>query len=89
MTIFCTIYYVLNNIQTFPQIFKLLKTKSSNDYSLLTTILHLVACISWTLYIFTSRQSVVVYVGTVIDIVLLSLVTFLIFRYYNFSKRES
>ncbi len=89
MTIFCTIYYVLNYIQTFPQIIKLLKTKSSNDYSLLTTILHLVACISWTLYIFTSRQSVVVYIGTVIDMVLLSLVTFLIFSYYRFSKVES
>ena len=34
MTIFCTIYYILSYIETIPQIIKLIKTKSSNDYSL-------------------------------------------------------
>ena len=34
MAIFCTIYYILAYAQSIPQIIKLLKTKSSNDYSL-------------------------------------------------------
>jgi uncharacterized protein with PQ loop repeat len=34
MTIFCTIYYILSYIETIPKIIKLIKTKSSNDYSL-------------------------------------------------------
>lgn len=62
MTIFCTIYYVLSYIETIPQIFKLIKTKSSNDYSSGMISLQLIALISWSLYIFTSIQSIVVYI---------------------------
>ena len=86
MTIFCTIYYVLSYIETVPQIIKLIRTKSSNDYSLGMLVLQLVALISWSLYIFTSRQSVIVYIGTIIDLLLLFLIDFLIFKYYNFQK---
>ena len=34
MEIFCTIYYVLNYVKTVPQILKLIRTRSSSDYSL-------------------------------------------------------
>ena len=88
MAIFCTIYYVLSYIQTIPQIIKLLKTKSSNDYSLGMITIQLIALISWSLYIFTSNQSIIVYIGTVIDLVLLFIVDFLIIRYYNFNKKR-
>ncbi len=84
MTIFCTIYYILSYVQTVPQIIKLLKTKSSNDYSLGMIIIQLIALISWSLYIFTSKQSVIVYIGTIIDLILLFLVDFLILKYYKF-----
>ena len=84
MAIFCTIYYVLSYIETIPQIVKLLKTKSSNDYSLGMISLQLIALISWSLYIFTSKQSIVVYIGTIVDLVLLLLVDFLILKYYKF-----
>ena len=87
MTIFCTIYYVLSYIETIPQIVKLLKTKSSNDYSLGMISLQLIALISWSLYIFTSKQSIVVYIGTTIDLVLLLFVDFLIIKYYKFNKK--
>lgn len=87
MTIFCTIYYVLSYIETIPQIVKLLKTKSSNDYSLGMISLQLIALISWSLYIFTSKQSMVVYIGTIIDLVLLLFVDFLIIKYYKFNKK--
>ena len=88
MAIFCTIYYVLSYIETIPQIVKLLKTKSSNDYSLGMISLQLIALISWTLYIFTSKQSIVVYIGTIIDLVLLLFVDFLIIKYYKFNKKK-
>lgn len=87
MAIFCTIYYILSYIETIPQLVKLLKTKSSNDYSLGMISLQLIALISWSLYIFTSKQSIVVYIGTIIDLVLLLCVDFLIIRYYKFNKK--
>ena len=88
MTIFCTIYYVLSYIQNIPQIIKLLKTKSSNDYSLGMVIAQLVALISWSLYIFTSNQSIVVYIGTIIDLLLLCFVDILILKYYKLEKES-
>ena len=86
MAIFCTIYYVLSYIESIPQIIKLIKTKSSNDYSLGKISLQLIAIISWTLYIFTSKQSIIVYIGTVTDLVLLIFIDYLIVRYYKFKK---
>ena len=88
MAIFCTIYYILSYIYTIPQILKLIKTKSSNDYSLGMISLQLIALISWSLYIFTSKQSIVVYIGTIIDLVLLVFVDFLIIKYYKFNKKK-
>ena len=86
MAIFCTIYYILSYIETIPQIIKLLKIKSSNDYSLGMILLQFIALISWSLYIFTSIQSIIVYIGTIIDLLLLMFVDFLILKYYRFSK---
>ncbi len=83
MTIFCTIYYVLNYIKTIPQIIKLIQTKSSNDYSLSMILLQLISMISWTLYIFTSEQSIIVYIGTVVDLLLLIITDYLIWKYYH------
>ena len=83
MAIFCTIYYILSYIETIPQIIKLLKTKSSNDYSLGMILLQFIALISWSVYIFTSIQSIIVYIGTIIDLLLLVFVDFLILRYYK------
>ncbi|MBR3228158.1 MAG: hypothetical protein IKF68_06390 [Erysipelotrichaceae bacterium] len=83
MEIFCTIYYVLNYVKTVPQIMKLIRTKSSSDYSLSMILLQLISMISWSLYIFTSVQSVIVYIGTVIDLVLLVVTDVLILLYYK------
>lgn len=83
MAIFCTVYYILSYIETIPQIIKLLKTKSSNDYSLGMILLQFIALISWSIYIFTSIQSIIVYIGTIIDLLLLVFVDFLILRYYK------
>ena len=87
MTIFCTIYYICSYIETIPQIVKLIKTKSSHDYSLGMIALQLVALISWSIYIFTTKQNTVVYIGTIIDLILLFLVDFLILKYYKVDNR--
>ena len=86
MAIFCTIYYVFSYIETIPQIVKLIKTKSSNDYSLGMILLQFIALISWSLYIFTSKQNIIVYIGTIIDLLLLILIDYLILKYYKFDK---
>ena len=88
MTIFCTIYYVLSYTQTIPQIIKLLRTKSSNDYSLGMLLIQFIAVTSWTLYIFTSVQSTLVYIGSIIDLLLLIIVDVLILKYYKHKKRR-
>jgi len=89
MAIFCTIYYILSYIETIPQVIKLIKTKSSNDYSLGMIVLQLIALTSWSIYIFTSKQNIIVYIGTIIDLLLLLLIDFLILKYYDFNKKNS
>jgi len=91
MVFFCTIYYVFSYIEIFPQIIKLIKTKSSEDYSLTMLTLQLIALISWTIYIFTSNQNIIVYIGTIIDLVLLVLVDTLIVLFYDnrYTKNNS
>ena len=86
MVIFCSIYYICSYIRTFPQIIKLFKTKSSNDYSLWNIFLSLLGLTCWSIYIYTSSQAVIVYIGTAIDLVLDIFVVSLICYYYNFKK---
>lgn len=87
MKIFCIIYYTFSYIETIPQLLKLLNTKSSNDYSLGMILFQFIATISWSIYIFTTVQSAVVYLGTVLDLVLLFWVDYLIIKYYKFYKK--
>ena len=88
MAIFCTIYYICSYIQTIPQVVKLLKSKSSNDYSLWQMFLGMFGLICWSVYIFTSKQAMIVYIGTVIDLVLEFLVVGLILLFFNFKKNK-
>lgn len=89
MAIFCTIYYILSYIETIPQIVKLIKTKSSNDYSLGYVSLQFLALISWSLYIFTSKQHIIVYIGTIVDLLILMVADFLILKYYKFGRKKA
>lgn len=86
MSIFCTIYYICSYVRTIPQVVKLIKTKSSNDYSLWNVFLGSFGLICWSIYIFTSSQALIVYIGTVIDLVLEFLVVGLILGFYKFNK---
>ena len=89
MIIFCTIYYICSYSQTIPQIIKLLKTKSSSDYSILHLIIQFVGLLCWSLYIFTSVQGIIVYIGTAIDLALLIFVDILILKFFDFSKYKN
>ena len=86
MIIFCIIYYVLSYTQTIPQIIKLVKTKSSNDYSLGMITMQFIGVLAWTIYILTSLQTTIVYIGSIIDMLLLTFVDYLILKYYKFKK---
>ena len=88
MVVFCTIYYVLSYIQSIPMIVKLIRTKSSNDYSLGKIALQFIGLTCWSIYIFTSKQSVVVYIGTIIDLVLLMIEDTLILKYYKPGRKD-
>lgn len=88
MAIFCTIYYICSYIQTVPQVIKLISTKSSNDYSLWQVFLGMAGLICWSIYIFTSSQVMIVYIGTIIDLVLEFLVVGLILVFFDFKKKK-
>ena len=88
MAIFCTIYYICSYIQTVPQVIKLIKTKSSNDYSLWQVFLGMIGLICWSIYIFTSSQAMIVYIGTIIDLVLEFLVVGLILAFFDFKRKK-
>ena len=83
MQIFCILHYICTYIQGIPQIYKLIKTKSSNDYSLWQVSLSLFAMICWSLYVFSSSFELVLYLGTVLDLALMIFTDVLIFRYYK------
>lgn len=88
MQLFCILHYICTYIQSIPQIYKLLKTKSSNDYSLWQVSLSLIAMICWTIYVFTEdvKFSLILYIGTVLDLALLAFIDILIFIFYKFPK---
>ena len=72
-----------------PQVIKLIKTMSSNDYSLWQVFLGMSGLICWSIYIFTSSQAMIVYIGTVIDLLLEFFVVGLILAFFDFKKKTS
>ncbi len=83
MIYLCVIYFICSYTQTIPQIIKLMRTKSSHDYSLWTLAIQFVGGACWTLYIFTSPQTPIVYIGTAAEMLLLTVIDLLILKYYN------
>lgn len=83
MSICCLIYYALSAIQMIPSIYRILKRKSSIDYSVIATWISMVALICWSIYIYLSEQTILVYVGTTIDLVMLIVYTISVLYYHN------
>lgn len=90
MTGFLIAYYVLSFAQSVPCIYKLIRTKSSKDYSLLNRLCQYTALLCFTIYIFTnptSKPSVEI-IG-VVDVVLLTIENILILLYRKGGSNES
>lgn len=77
------IYCVLAYIQYFPSLIRLIRTKSSNDYSLSSTVISLIGMFCWTAYLFFTEQQLILYIGAVIDIVLNIVFAYLVFKYHK------
>lgn len=84
MTIFGTLYFFFSYMEIIPQIIKIIKNKSSNDYSLVMLLIQFISLVSWTIYVFTTEQTFIVYFGTIIDLILLLITDYFILKYYNF-----
>ncbi len=79
--IFCIIYYILSMLQTVPCVYKLVKTKSSDDYSLLNRLCQYTALICFTIYICLADTEVLTKIIGFVDLGLLTLENILILSY--------
>lgn len=81
------IYCIIVYIEYFPRLIKLIKTKSSNDYSLGSVTLSLIGMFCWVIYLFLTDQQLILYIGAIIDIILNVLFGILVFKYYKQKER--
>lgn len=88
LEIFCVIYYICSYIAGIPAIIKLYKTKQSNDYSIVESIVTMIGTTCWTIYIFGTDQSVIVYIGTIVDEIICLVWNGLIVKYFKFDKED-
>lgn len=82
------IYCIIVYIEYFPRLIKLIKTKSSNDYSLGSVTLSLIGMFCWVIYLFLTDQQLILYIGAIIDIILNVLFGILVFKYYKQKERD-
>lgn len=84
MAIFCILYYVLSLSQSIPCIIKLIRTRSSHDFSLLNRLFQYLALISWTIYLFTipTTETYLLVIG-LIDVGMLTTENILILLFYK------
>ena len=81
--LFYVAYCIIVYLEYFPRLIKLIKTKSSNDYSLGSITLSLTGMFCWIIYLFTTEQDLILYIGAVIDIVLNIVFAILVFKYHK------
>ena len=79
----CLLYYLIATIETIPTIIRIIKRKSSSDFSIMSTVMSLIGGTAWTIYIFLTEQSTLVYIGTIWDCVILLIYVFVVFRYHK------
>ncbi len=79
----CLIYYVTSGIMEVPSIVRVVRRKSSIDYSLVGVWLNMIATASWSVYIYTSSQTTLVYIGTFTDLVTAIIYTIVMIRYHK------
>ena len=82
----CLIYYVIATISTLPHIVRIVKRKSSTDISLTGTILSTISGTCWTIYIFLTQQTILVYIGTIWDFIVMVIYIVVVFKYHKKSN---
>lgn len=82
-TICCLIYYSIATLESVPSIIRIIKRKSSADFSIISTVLAMISGTAWTTYIFLSEQTIIVYIGSIWDMIVLLLYTIVVFKYHK------
>lgn len=84
----CLVYYVSSGIMEMPSIVRVIRRKSSTDYSLAGVWLNMMATVSWSIYIYTSSQTPLVYIGTGTDFLTAMVYTIVMVRYHKKEEKE-
>lgn len=82
-TVCCIIYYTISSIKEIPSIVRVLRRKKSLDYSVPGVVMNLISTVAWSIYIYTSKQNMIVYVGTFTDLVICVIYTVAMLKYHN------
>lgn len=86
--IFYYMYCLISYSENFPQVFKLLKTKRSNDISLASTTMGIISSTCWLIWIIGTMQFGSLLVAGVVDCLLYYVNGFLVYRYREGSKHN-
>lgn len=84
----CLVYYVSSGIMEIPSIVRVLRRKSSVDYSMAGVWLNMIATVSWSIYIYVSEQIPLVYIGTTTDLVTAAIYTIVMCRYHKAGRQD-
>jgi uncharacterized protein with PQ loop repeat len=87
-SIFYIIYCIIAYIEYVPRIVKLIRTKSSNDYSLGSIALSMIGMFCWTAYVCITDQEFILYIGAIIDVTLNTLFACLVLKYRKWGKEK-
>ena len=83
------IYYILSMCQSIPFIVKILRTRSSNDFSLLNRLLQYTALLCFTIYLTLGNDHTIIKIIGYIDVAILTTENILILKYYKKKKAGS
>lgn len=79
--IFYFVYCFISYIEGIPQLYKLIKTKSSSDFSILSIALGIVSCTCWLIYAIFTMNSIFTIILTIVDCAIWYIQAILIVRY--------
>ena len=79
----CIVYYVISTVGTLPTIVRIIKRKSSTDISKVSTYMCALSTACWTIYIFLTHQTLLVYVGTVWDFIVVAVYITVVLKYHG------
>lgn len=83
LTFLCFVTYATGYIEYIPAFYRVLKRKSSSDYSMATLLLESIGTTAWAIYVFLSEQTFIVRIGSLGNELLIVLFTLAVWRYHN------